>query len=457
MAGTRVERPPAAARDNAAAGAGARAPPAANTRRALGDIGNLVGAMAVRCHVSKDGAVINPVKQDIVTTWGAKQRRTVVAGSDAKLEAKAEAKVVAEAKVEVKTEVVLSQENINVNEKSISTGCEAIPLPVPAGHPPRLKPLTRSTRNAAAKKVPTLTATLTARSEAIGRHDTEMMDTEEHVHNIDEGDVNNQLCVVDYVEDIYSFYRKTEVQSCVAPDYMCRQTDINDKMRAILIDWLIEVHLKFGLMPETLFLTTNLLDRYLSLQSVSRKTLQLVGVTAMLLAAKYEEIIAPEVEAIVFISDDAYTRQQVLAMEKAMLNTLRFNLTVPTPYVFMVRFLKAASSDKQTELLAFFFVELCLTEYVAVKYCPSLLAASAVYTAHQALQKSPCWTPTLTSHSGYAESQLRDCARLMVALHQKSAEAKLVVVHKKYSSSKFQSVSTLAPANLSCFDTGSEA
>jgi hypothetical protein len=160
-------------------------------------------------------------------------------------------------------------------------------------------------------------------------------------------------------------------------------------------------------MPETLFLTTNLLDRYLSLESVSRKTLQLVGVTAMLLAAKYEEIIAPEVEAIVFISDDAYTRQQVLAMEKAMLNTLRFNLTVPTPYVFMVRFLKAASSDKQAELLAFFFVELCLTEYGAVKYSPSILAASAVYTAHHTLQKSPQWTPTLSRHSGYNESQLR--------------------------------------------------
>lgn len=179
-----------------------------------------------------------------------------------------------------------------------------------------------------------------------------------------------------------------------------------------------------------------------------------------------------------------------------MLNTLRFNLTVPTPYVFMVRFLKAASSDKQTELLAFFFVELCLTEYVAVKYSPSILAASAVYTAHQTLQKSPCWTPTLSRHSGYGELQLRlvthllairtfltvlyisseaslltasahlfsysvpsrnlcfrDCARMMVGLHQKSAESKLVVVHKKYSSSKLQSVAALAPANPILWDS----
>ena len=52
------------------------------------------------------------------------------------------------------------------------------------------------------------------------------------------------------------------------------QTDINDKMRAILIDWLVEVHLKFKLMPETLFLTHNLIDRFLSKKVVTRKNLQ---------------------------------------------------------------------------------------------------------------------------------------------------------------------------------------
>ena len=103
-------------------------------------------------------------------------------------------------------------------------------------------------------------------------------------------------------------------------------------------------------MPETLYLTTNLIDRYLSINSVSRKNLQLVGVTAMLLAAKYEEIWAPEVQDFVFISDNAYSRDQVLTMEKNMLNSLKFNLTVPTPYVFMVRLLKAAACEKQVRL-----------------------------------------------------------------------------------------------------------
>jgi cyclin B len=104
--------------------------------------------------------------------------------------------------------------------------------------------------------------------------------------------------------------------SCVPLDYMAQQFDISDKMRAILIDWLIEVHDKFELMNETLFLTVNLIDRFLSKQAVARKKLQLVGLVALLLACKYEEVSVPIVEDLVVISDKAYTRTDVLEMVK---------------------------------------------------------------------------------------------------------------------------------------------
>lgn len=76
---------------------------------------------------------------------------------------------------------------------------------------------------------------------------------------------------------------------------MNSQPDINSKMRAILIDWLVEVHRKFELMPESLYLTINIVDCYLSMKVVSRRELQLVGIGSMLIACKYEEIWAPEV------------------------------------------------------------------------------------------------------------------------------------------------------------------
>ncbi len=97
-------------------------------------------------------------------------------------------------------------------------------------------------------------------------------------------------------------------------------------MRAILIDWLVEVHLKFKLVPETLYLTVNLIDRFLEKEQVNRQKLQLVGVTAMLIACKYEEIYPPIVKDFVYITDNAYTKEDILIMEKKMLTTLDFNI-----------------------------------------------------------------------------------------------------------------------------------
>lgn len=78
-------------------------------------------------------------------------------------------------------------------------------------------------------------------------------------------------------------------------DYIDAQPEINSKMRSILIDWLTDVHRKFELMPESLYLTINIVDRYLSMKTVPRRELQLVGISSMLIACKYEEIWAPEV------------------------------------------------------------------------------------------------------------------------------------------------------------------
>ncbi|XP_020080981.1 cyclin-B1-1-like isoform X2 [Ananas comosus] len=189
-------------------------------------------------------------------------------------------------------------------------------------------------------------------------------------------------------------------------DYIDSQVEIDAKMGAILADWIIEVHHKFELMPKTLYLTFYVIDRYLSMEMVPRRELQLVGVGAMLIACKYEEIWAPEVNDFICISDSAYTREQILGMEKTILNKLEWNLTVLTPYVFLVRFLKAAASDKDMQHMVFFFAELGLVQYPMIMYRPSMVAASAVYAARCTLKKSPFWTKTLKRHTGFSEQQL---------------------------------------------------
>lgn len=163
--------------------------------------------------------------------------------------------------------------------------------------------------------------------------------------------------------------------------YMDRQAELNSMMRSILVDWIVEVHMKFRLLPETLYLCINIIDRYLCLEEVSRKQLQLVGVTALLLACKYEEIYPPEVKDCVYITDRAYTRQEVLDMEAQIVKTLKFRMTVPTGYPFLQRFLHITKASRTTKHLANFYMERMLQEYRTLSFRPSLVAAAAVSLA----------------------------------------------------------------------------
>ncbi|CAN0905197.1 CYCB1-4 [Linum grandiflorum] len=296
------------------------------------------------------------------------------------------------------------------------------------------------------KGVKTVTAILTARSKAACGLKNRPRDV---VVDIDIADVDNHLAVVEYVDDLYNYYKLAEVDSIVH-DYMEAQPDVTAKMRSILVDWLIEVHRKFELMPETLYLTLNLVDRFMAVKSVTRRELQLVGISSMLIACKYEEIWAPQVYDFVCISDKAYTGEQVLLMEKAILQRLEWYLTVPTPYVFLVRYVKASvPHDAMVENMSFFLAELGLVHYsVAIAYSPSLIAASAVFAARCTLHKTPFWDETLKHHTGYKEDQLLGCAKKLAELHSGAAESRLKAVVKKFSSADRGSVALLPAAKL---------
>ena len=140
--------------------------------------------------------------------------------------------------------------------------------------------------------------------------------------DIDERDSDDPLCATSYVQDMYEHFRSKEMSTSVRPLYMEEQQYINERMRSILVDWLVEVHLKFKLVPETLYLTVNIIDRYLARTEVSRPKLQLVGVTALLIASKYEEIYPPELRDLVYICDRAYSKVEVRCICLLILSTL---------------------------------------------------------------------------------------------------------------------------------------
>jgi len=265
--------------------------------------------------------------------------------------------------------------------------------------------------------------------------------------DIDQNDFDDPQAVAEYVNDIYEYLMEKEKDS-VDPAYINNQVDVNEKMRAILVDWLVEVHRMFKLLPETLFLSISLIDRYLSVTQISREKLQLVGVTAMLIASKYEEIYAPECNDFVYISDGAYTKQQILKMEQTLLNTLNFNITHPSSLHFLRRYSKAAGSDYTLHTLCKYLIELMLIDVKLLKYPPSLIAAGSVYLGRAMTQRIPLWTPTLEHYSTYAEQQVRGCALEMNDLLKKSQKSSLKAIRKKYAMPKFGQVAELPVVEL---------
>ncbi|KAI9082050.1 hypothetical protein K1719_035975 [Acacia pycnantha] len=292
------------------------------------------------------------------------------------------------------------------------------------------------------KKSRTLTSVLTARSKAACGLTKK---PKEKIVDIDAADTENELAAVEYIDEIYKFYKLVEHENR-PHDYMDSQPELNERMRAILVDWLVDVHRKFDLSLETLYLTINIIDRFLAIKAVPRRELQLVGISAMLMASKYEEIWPPEVNDFVCLSDRAYTHEQILVMEKTILNKLEWYLTVPTTYVFLVRFVKASIPDEKLENMVYFLSELGAMHYATIMYCPSMVAASAVLAARRTLNKNPAWSDTLKLHTGYSEAQLMDCARLLVSFHSTARNGKLQVVYRKYSDPDRGAVALLPPA-----------
>ncbi len=144
------------------------------------------------------------------------------------------------------------------------------------------------------------------------------MDTEASLQDTccfeeDKQHANDPQYCIEYIDEIFSYLLNTEHKHLPCPEYMDTvQNDINQNMRGILVDWLVEVAEEYKLSSENLYLSANYVDRFLSVVPVLRGKLQLVGVSCMLIASKYEEIFAPQVEDFVYITDNTYTAEEVI-------------------------------------------------------------------------------------------------------------------------------------------------
>ncbi|XP_031407630.1 cyclin-A2-1-like [Punica granatum] len=260
-----------------------------------------------------------------------------------------------------------------------------------------------------------------------------------------------QACIP-YANDIFKNVRILELDRRPSTNYMeTLQQDITPNMRGILIDWLVEVSEEYKLAADTLYLTVNLIDRFLSQNYIEKQRLQLLGVTCMLIASKYEEICAPRVEEFCFITDNTYTKEEVLKMESRVLNLLHFQFSVPTVKPFLRRFIQAAQvsyteSSIELEFLANYLAELTLIEYSFLKFLPSLTAASSIFLARWTLNPSDHpWNPTLEHYTNYKASELKTTVLALEDLQRNTSGCSLNAIREKYRQRKFKFVATLTP------------
>lgn len=258
--------------------------------------------------------------------------------------------------------------------------------------------------------------------------------------------------VNEYRADIYNYLRTAETLHRPKAGYMKKQPDITYSMRSILVDWLVEVAEEYRLQSETLYLAVSYIDRFLSYMSVVRAKLQLVGTAAMFIAAKYEEIYPPDVGEFVYITDDTYSKKQVLRMEHLILRVLSFDLTIPTPLSFLMEYCTSNNLSEKSQFLAMYLCELSMLEADPyLHFMPSLLAASSLALARHTLNEE-VWPHELELSSGYSLQDLRTCVICLQRTFLNAPNIQQQAIQEKYKSNKYGHVSLLLPRSSSVFD-----
>ena len=259
---------------------------------------------------------------------------------------------------------------------------------------------------------------------------------------------NDIFAVTEYAEEIFQYYQNRE--NVIQIDkYIHRHPEVSKNMRAVLVDWMVEIQQSFELSHETLYLAVKIVDLYLSKTvHISRDVLQLIGSTAIFIACKFEEHIPFMISDFLYICDDAYTHKEMISMEIKILMTTGFNLFFPLSYRFLRKYAKCSKVHIKDLTLARYILELSLMDYELIDAPDSMLAAAALFLA-KVIQGKPTWSQALIDFSGY---QIEDICHLVYHLYNifsQPPKNALNTIRNKYSQKAFFEVSKIiAPMKL---------
>ncbi|KAL6950185.1 hypothetical protein ACO0QE_000861 [Hanseniaspora vineae] len=259
--------------------------------------------------------------------------------------------------------------------------------------------------------------------------------------DLDAEDSNDPFMVSEYVVEIFEYLHKLEYQTAPVREDMFKHPNINQN-RDILVNWMVKIHNKFGLLPETLFLALNIMDRFLCKERVQLDKLQLVGTASLFIACKYEEVYSPSCKHFAQETDGACDEEEIKEGEKFILQTLNFQLNYPNPMNFLRRISKADDYDIQSRTLAKYLLEITVVDFRFVGELPSKCAAAAMFLSRKMLGKG-YWDGNLIHYSGgYTKMQLESiCLMMMEYLEQPVVHDEF---YKKYASRKFMKASVIS-------------
>ena len=283
---------------------------------------------------------------------------------------------------------------------------------------------------------------------------------EEKVKYFDISNINNVQIPKDYINIIYyNLLEEENIELKPKPiyTYMKNQKEINDQMRSILVDWIIDVHHKFGFTDETLFMTVLIIDRYSSVEQITRIKYQCLGITALMIACKHEEINVPKVEDFIYITDNAYTKDEVFQMENDVLSKLNFSLLYPSPIKFYEYLSLHFNFSKKYHMLGKYLMESFLLDLNYIKYKPSIISCACTYIVmkffkmsnyRQSYEKKFYLVDenVNTICNGFG---VKDCAQDICLYVDNINNTNLLSCQKKYAKTEFESVSILISNNKS--------
>lgn len=275
--------------------------------------------------------------------------------------------------------------------------------------------------------------------------------TKRQWQDLDAEDASDPLMISEYVVEIIEYMRILEAKTMPDPNYIETQKELEWPMRTTLVDWMIEIHYKLKLLPETLFIAVNMVDRFLSLRTVSLAKLQLVGVSALLIASKFEEVISPSIANFVYLADNSFDDKEILKAERYMLHVLNYSLCYPSPLTFLRRVSKADNYDIRTRTLAKYFMEVILMDEGQLTCAPSMMAAASIWLARKMLSRGE-WNANLEHYSGYSQEEIIPYVNRMIVWMRKagasSSGSKHEALFNKYSSKRFMKASVFTQEYL---------